>query len=394
MSYPNASLCRVELHADAWQLDLALPAGVPIAALIPSVVDLAADRGAGRRGTAPMAVSYRLSCPGAPALDSSKTLSQHGIRDGAVLLLTRAAEELPAPRFDDPAEQISATVCARTRPWTPRSTRLTASLAATWLAAVAGFVAVPGGPGAPNALLAATAAATVAMLAMHLGDAGPVSTAVCCLYVLVAVAALAVVLTRISPQVLGALIAAASICLLQVATRVSITVAGLSRRPDAPSVDSDDKSIRAHDLLTGLVAALSAAAALGVVGAAVGVHTSGGPRFGGVVFAAVSAAALLLRARWHTERCQIAALVTGGIAALSAALVAAAVTVPQHPLWLSATAAGLAVGALYLGFAAPALSPLSRRGVELLEYLALAAMVPAACWICGCYGAARGLSLT
>lgn len=399
MSYPNPSLCRVSLHADEVQVDLALPAGVPIAALIPSVVDILAARG-GKRPAAAAVAPYRLSCPGVTALDSSKTLAQHAIRDGAVLLLTRASTELPVPRFDDPAEQVSATVSARTRPWTPRATRLTAGLVAVWLAAVAGFVAVPGGPGAPNALLAATAAAAVAVAAMQVAEAGPIMTAVCCLAVLAAVAALAAVLTRVSPQVIGAVTAAVSLGLLQLATRLSIGAAGLSqlpqqpRKPGSSSVGIDDNTIRAHDLLAGLVAALSAATTLGVVGAAVGVHTGGAPRFGGTALAAVSGAALLLRARWHTDRSQIAALVAGGIAALSVALVAAVLTAPQHLPWLCATAAALAGAALYLGFAAPVLSPVTHRGIELLEYLMLAGVVPVACWVCGCYGAARGLSLT
>ena len=55
----------------------------------------------------------------------------------------------------------------------------------------------------------------------------------------------------------------------------------------------------------------------------------------------------------------------------------------------------LAAVALCLGFInhTVAVSPVGRRSVELLEYLALAVVVPLACWICGLYGAARGLNL-
>jgi hypothetical protein len=35
-----------------------------------------------------------------------------------------------------------------------------------------------------------------------------------------------------------------------------------------------------------------------------------------------------------------------------------------------------------------------RRAIELLEYLALAAVMPLACWVVGLYGLARGMSLT
>ncbi|MGH3561026.1 MAG: type VII secretion integral membrane protein EccD, partial [Mycobacterium sp.] len=309
MAYPNPSLCRVSLHTDGVNADLALPAEVSISALIPSVVDILAPY-TGWQRSAQAPAPYRLSRPGAATLDSSKTLAQHVIRDGTVLLLTRTLAELPAPRFDDPAEQVSATVRARAQPWTPRATRFTAILGAGWLAGLgvlllmrsnvaaaaaaaaagagcalvtavlahrvhrdaaaglalallavglaglAGFVAVPDGPGAPNAVLAATAAAVVAMLAMQLaGCAGPVMTAVCCLAVLTTAAALAAVLTRVSPQQIGTLAAVASIGLLQAAARLSIALAGLSQRPGPPSVDTGDRTIRAHDLLTGLVAA-------------------------------------------------------------------------------------------------------------------------------------------
>jgi hypothetical protein len=63
--------------------------------------------------------------------------------------------------------------------------------------------------------------------------------------------------------------------------------------------------------------------------------------------------------------------------------------------WIAAATAILAAAALCLGFIAPTvtLSPVARRGIDLLEYLALVAIVPLACWVSGLYGAVRGLSL-
>jgi hypothetical protein len=40
------------------------------------------------------------------------------------------------------------------------------------------------------------------------------------------------------------------------------------------------------------------------------------------------------------------------------------------------------------------LSPFVRRGIEVVDYLALAAVVPLACWVGGLFGFVRGLSLT
>jgi hypothetical protein len=38
-------------------------------------------------------------------------------------------------------------------------------------------------------------------------------------------------------------------------------------------------------------------------------------------------------------------------------------------------------------------NPLAHRAVEVLEYLALAAVVPLACWVSGLFASVRGLSL-
>lgn len=391
VSYPNPGLCRVALHSGGARVDLSLPAGVPIAELLPSVVDLLAARGAAPPATE--AGPYRLYRPGSAALDNSKTLAQHAIRDGTVLLLTRMLDELPVPRFDDPTEQVSATVRTITRPWTPEAARCTAGVSAAALAAVAGFVAVPGGPGAPNALLAAAAATAAAVLAMHRGETSPTLIALCCLAALGLGAALVGVLTPVGLPAVGAAAAAAGTVALHGAARLSIALAGLAQRATPTRADLDDQATRAHQLLTGLVAGFAATAALGGLGAVAGVHTSGSPRFGGVAVAAVTGAALLLRARSHTDRAQIAALVLGGITAFSGAVAAAAATAPQYALWLAAAAGASAGAALYLG-GRPPLSPVIWRAAELLEYPVLVAVAPLACWLGGCYGAVRGLSLT
>jgi hypothetical protein len=55
----------------------------------------------------------------------------------------------------------------------------------------------------------------------------------------------------------------------------------------------------------------------------------------------------------------------------------------------------LAAAALCLGFITRTMtfSPIGRRSVDLLEYLALAVIVPLACWICGVYSTVRGMNL-
>jgi hypothetical protein len=73
----------------------------------------------------------------------------------------------------------------------------------------------------------------------------------------------------------------------------------------------------------------------------------------------------------------------------------AALRAPQHGPWVATSAVAVAGTAMYLGFVAPAisLSPLARRSADLLECLALIALIPLTCWICGLYATMRGLSL-
>lgn len=371
MSPSNPDRRRIALHAGAVPVDLELPAGVPIAALIPAVVDLA--------GAPSPGVRYRLHPPGLPALDGTKTLAEHGIRDGTVLMLSGDVAALPAPRFHDDAEQVAAAVRATLTPWTARTGRLAGALAGSGLAGVAGFVAVPGGPGAPNALLAAAAAAAMAVLtAQFTGASGPALIAVCGLAIAGVAAALAAELTGVSVPGIGALVATAALAVQQAATRLSL--AGLSRP------DPGQRVVCARNRLCGLIVAGSAVTTLGSVGAVSRAHLAG------IVFAATAGAALLCQARTHLDRASIAALIAGGIGTVAAAVIAAGAAAPQHRLELAALSAALAAGAVGAG-SLRRLPAAARRGAELLEYATLVAVVPLAGWVCGWFDAVRALSL-
>ncbi|MCV7383488.1 EsaB/YukD family protein [Mycolicibacter longobardus] len=381
MSITESGLRRVTVYTDRAHADLTLPAAVPVAALIVGIADLVPHRESLR--------PYRLCEPGRSALDGTRTLAQHGIPDGAVLVLTHTEGVDPDVVFDDPAEQVAAGVRAAARPWTPVARRLTAALAASVLVGVAGFAAVPGGPGLPNALLGVAAAGTVALLAVPPSGCGsPARIMLCCLAglaVLFAVVGMAVAVTGISVQAAGSAAGVVAVGLIRVAGRVAAGFAGLSRRPDAapPRVDC------AHDLLSGLVAASAVMVVLGTAGAVAGAPVSGVPRTVGVVFAAVAGATLVLRARSHTDGVQIAILVAGGVAATGIALLAAVSVARPCSAAVAVTLAGAALGVGFTG----ARSPVARRGAEVLEGLALGSLVPLACWLCGVYGVARGLSL-
>lgn len=458
MSASDTGLRRVAVHWGTAAVDVTLPAGIPVAVLIPSIVDVLgvddADREAGR---------YRLSVPGASGLDPAMTLAQHDIGDGAILLLSRRSTPLPAPRYFDVAQVVSATIDEAATPSggapRARAVRLvgaaaamlftgaggmvivhgtfgagaghngaatvaalvsagaltlglaviahrgyrdpTAALAlnliATAFAAVAGFVAVPGAAGMPNVLLAAAAAGVTAAIAMRVSGCGVVTlTALAACAVLIAVAGLVGVISAAPLRVVASAAALVSVGLLPVATRASVVLAGLSPRQETTEVEPGEAStrcraVRADRWLTGLLAGLSVSAAVGAVVTVL----AGAPRLSCTAFGGLTGALLLLRARC-TDMRRMLAFAVAGIAIAAATFVVAASHAPAPGPWV-ATVTALAVAvAMYLGFVGPArpASPVLRRGTGLLEWLALAAMVPLTCWIGGLYGAARGLNLT
>jgi type VII secretion integral membrane protein EccD len=461
LSVSDPGLHRVSVHAGDAVVDLALPSGMPIASLIPPIVDTlkshGADSSAGLR-----AARYQLSGPGAATLNSSMTLAQSGIRDGDILILSRSATPSPVFRYDDVAEAVSETLNGRiwSQSQNHRATRLSAALAAGWLtgvgglalirntftantvsslgtaagiaalvafvavmlaalaqrayrdstagltlsliatafAAIAGFLAVPGTPGVPNVLLAATAGGVTAVLAQRVSDCGAATlTAASCFAMVVAVAAFGGVVTGAPLYVIGAVAALVSLGLLGVAARVAIALAGLSPKPADPQDDGSAadglaaRAIRADEWLASLLAAFSSSAAVGAIITVL----AGTPRLGCIAYGAATSALLLLRAN-SVDRKRTLVCVISGVVTIGTTFGCAAISTPEHGPWIAAATALLVAATVYLGFVAPAisLSPIARKSVELFECLVLIAMVPLTCWICGLYGAARGLHTT
>jgi len=212
-------------------------------------------------------------------------------------------------------------------------------------------------------------------------------------------AALVAAVSAVPLPAIGAGSAVISLMLVEASAPVSIMLAGLSPRTsvhDAPTPRQlNTKAIRANTWLTSLVAAFSASAGLGAIGAAGASYFASGSRSLGIMFATVTGGVLLLRSLAHHDLARSVPLIVSGIATLSVTLVIAAATYPQHALQVAAGLTMLAAATLCLGFVTHtiAFSPVVRRSIELLEYLALAVIVPLACWICGLYSAARGLNL-
>ncbi len=451
LSASDPGLRRVSVHAGTAVVDLVLPAAVPVATLIPSIIDILDDCGADRSTDRP-GTAYRLSPPGVPALHASTTLAQNDIRDGAVLILSQPRAKLPAPRYDDVADAVATTLDADARPWTRRAARLTGavaaglftgvggltlirnvlsdnttrdggatagvaavaalvalltahraprdpiaghtlSLVAIAFAALAGFMAVPGASGAPNVLLAAMAAAVTSVLALRITGRGVVAlTAVSCFALITAGGAFAAVVTAAPLRTIASLSALISLGLLGIAGRISIVLAGLSPHL-ADEACLVNKAIRADAWLASLLAAFSSSAAVAAIVTAAAGRGAGAPRSGCIAFAAVIGALLLLRARSADAKTTLV-FVISGIAVIGTTFAVAAAGAPGCGPWIAAVTAMLVAAAVYVDLVAPTMSPspVLRRCVELSEYLALIVMAPLACWICGFYGAVRALN--
>jgi len=283
---------------------------------------------------------------------------------------------------------------------------LTLGLAACGFAAIAGLLAVPGGLGAPNALLAMAAMATSATAIRVIGCYATVFMTLTCFAVVEGVAAVVGTAINVPFQAIGAASAAISLILVEASAPVSIMLAGLSAQVASEPDAARDKptlaphrlstsAIRADRWLTSLVTAFSATAALGAIGAAAGWYFAGGQPSLGLAFATITGGVLLLRARSHRDLARSVPLMAAGTVTLSTTLVIAAAAYPLRTPYIAAASMMLAAAALCLGFITQAKtsSPVGRRSVELLEYLALAVIVPLACWTCGLYNAARAMNL-
>ena len=285
-----------------------------------------------------------------------------------------------------------------------QSIGLTLGTLATSFAALAGVLAVPGEPGAPNALFAAAAAAAGAAAMRVISSYAVAFTALVAFAATGATAAMVATITAIPLQAIGAASTVISLAFVEASAPLSVTLARLPPQMAEPTVDVQSSSphvlnaraIRARAWLTSLIAAFSASAALGAIGAALAPFLTGGPRFPGLLFASVASGVLLLRARAHRDLTRSVPLIICGIATVSTVLVAAAAAYPQRTAHVAAVSLMLGAVGLCLGSIrnTTTFSPIGRRSVELLEHLAFAVVVPLAVWLCGLYGAALGLNLS
>lgn len=186
-----ADLRRVTVVTPRGRFDLALPATVPLAYLVPTLLRQAgenlAEAGVGHGGW----VVQRL---GAAPLDTSGTPAALGIADGEVLHLRPARAALPTPVFDDAADAVGTTLAEAAAPWSAGATRLAAIAAAgTAIAVAAASALLAGRPWGPSAVTLGAVAVVLlfaaALVSRAAGDAAAATALGCGAAGLAAIAA-------------------------------------------------------------------------------------------------------------------------------------------------------------------------------------------------------------
>lgn len=142
------------------RIDVALPADVAVADLLPMLLEMARETspdGGARHG------GWSLAKLGDSPLDPSRTLASLGVIDGELLQLRRRNENPPPPLYDDVVDAIADADPDSFRPWTKETANRIGHIAgglALFVAAFALFMSGPlfGGNGLAAALTAGVGA--------------------------------------------------------------------------------------------------------------------------------------------------------------------------------------------------------------------------------------------
>ncbi|MGQ0716095.1 MAG: type VII secretion integral membrane protein EccD [Pseudonocardiales bacterium] len=437
------------------RIDLALPSDVPVANLLPMVLEMAGETaadGGSRHG------GWCLAKLGGEAIDPDRPLGSLGVVDGDLLQLRRRCDSPPSPLFDDVVEAIAVSAPASYRPWTEDTARMLGMVAAG-LALLAGAVALlRAGPGLGVAVVAGGGAVAVlvagAAIARVYGEngtgvlvaAGSVALGfvsglyivpgsvhaenfllACTLALVLSIVSITVLGDGITPFMASATTAALGALAFLVASLVDGPAAGiaagaaavalgsisalprltiqLSRLP-MPQVpgsaqdlqkDSGFPDYSAIERRAGLAhqymtGMIIGSGAVAAVGAVLAAAAGGGL---GIVLGAVVAAVLLLRARSYANGSQAIALLVSGMVAVAGLLAGLLATAGQGVLLLAAFGGLLVLATLALvaGVVLPRrrFSPVLRRSVDVVEATLIAAVLPLALGVMDLYNTFRAL---
>ncbi|HEY0808126.1 MAG TPA: type VII secretion integral membrane protein EccD [Pseudonocardiaceae bacterium] len=159
---------RVTVVAPRTRIDVALPADVAVADLLPMLLDMAKEAtpdGGARHG------GWCLARLGENPLDPSRTLASLGVVDGDLLQLRRRSENPPPPLYDDVVDAIAESTPASYRPWTKETAHRIGHVAAGLALVLAAVAVALSGPllGGTNGVAAAVAAGAMAIIAVAVG---------------------------------------------------------------------------------------------------------------------------------------------------------------------------------------------------------------------------------
>ncbi|GGM51568.1 type VII secretion integral membrane protein EccD [Longimycelium tulufanense] len=155
---------RVTVVAPTTRIDVALPADVAVADLLPMLLQMADQKspdGGSRHG------GWCLAKLGEAPLDPSRTLASLGVVDGDLLQLRRRVDNPPPPLYDDVVDAIADSVPGSYRPWTKETARRTGHVAGGLALGGAALALFRAGPAYP--LTTGILAAVAAILAVVMG---------------------------------------------------------------------------------------------------------------------------------------------------------------------------------------------------------------------------------
>jgi type VII secretion integral membrane protein EccD len=439
-------LTRITVASPQRRVDIVLPDEVPLAELMPDLVQRAGD---GLADQGQQHGGWALHRFGGTRIAATESMAAAGVRDGEVLHLMPARTAWPEPEYDDVVDEIAVRARQLGPRWSGAATRVAGILAAGAVL-VAGLLPPVGaaGAGAPTLGLAAVLLAAGILAARAYGEAlvgvalaayslpvafvgglhvlgsGPLTasdlivaaTALTVwavtgaigagggLWIFVGGAAAGLLGSAAAMAATGTDAARAAALLLVVAVagatlapslairlgRLPLPVVTLPADADPATLASRPAAdrllaavVRTDAMLTGLLAGVAAAA----TGAAWVLASAGAAAR---VLTLVAGLALLLRARLLATVRQRAPLLAGGTAVLLAPFATGAwdlggLAVPA----LAVAVVGLAAAGVRYRRRAP--SPYLGRAADIAEALCLVSVVPIAAAVLGLYSATRGL---
>lgn len=128
----TVAMCRVSVVGPHTQMDIGLPAEVPLASILPDVVELVESRAPERSELEPEPEDrtwhWTLAPLGKEPLPAAATLAESGIRDGDLLLLDKADAPSPPALFDDVIDAVAQLQSHDAATWSRDAARWTGYL--------------------------------------------------------------------------------------------------------------------------------------------------------------------------------------------------------------------------------------------------------------------------